>query len=67
MSAIVIRIMGTDRAMVRHHCGERMQHLQTYKLGGHEASDWWCNKCAEAEDMWGNEECPEKPVMPSKP
>ena len=61
MSAIVIRVMGTNRSMVRHHCGQRMQHLETYLLGGIDASDWWCNRCAEAEQMWGDEDDPKTP------
>lgn len=61
MSAIVIKVMGTNRSMVRHHCGNRMQHLQTYMLCGNDASDWWCNRCAEAEQMWGDEDNPKTP------
>ncbi len=34
------------------------QHLQTYQRGGQEASDWWCNRCAEAEELLGDEEHP---------
>jgi hypothetical protein len=58
VTAIVVRVMGTDRALVRHHCGQRMQHLETYLCGGQTASDWWCNSCAEAEEMLGDEEHP---------
>ncbi len=58
MTAQIRRVAGTDRAVVYHHCGTRMQHLQAYLIGNAWASDWWCNKCAEAVDLLGDEENP---------
>jgi hypothetical protein len=61
MTAYVRRVIGTNRALVYHHCGQRMQHMVTYLRGGQEASDWWCNQCAAADEMLGDEDHPQQP------
>ncbi len=58
MTAQVRRVMGTNRGVVYHHCGGRMQHLETYLLCGQNMSDWWCNACAEADAVAGDEDHP---------
>lgn len=58
MTAHVRRVAATDRPVVYHHCGQRMQHLDTYLRGGQQASDWWCNRCAAADELMGDEEHP---------
>ena len=53
MTAHIRHVAGTDRPVVYHHCGQRMQHLETYQLAGGDASDWWCNRCCAAEELRG--------------
>lgn len=67
MTAHIRRVAGTDRPVVYHHCGQRMQHLQTYQLAGGDASDWWCNRCAEADELRGDEENPRPIPKEAKP
>lgn len=69
MSANIRHVVGTNRAVVYHHCGTRMQHLETYLRGGSQASDWWCNRCAAADELLGDEDHPRQvpsTVAPTK-
>lgn len=58
MSCNIRHACQTGAAMVYHHCGQCMQHLDSYLVGGYPASDWWCNRCAEAESLLGDEDYP---------
>lgn len=41
---------------VYHRCGERMLHLSTYlDRSAAWCSDWWCNRCAVAEVVGGDD------------
>lgn len=66
MTAHIRHVAGTDRPVVYHHCGQRMQHLETYQLAGGDASDWWCNRCCAAEELRGDEENPRQVPTPTK-
>lgn len=65
MSAHIRRVVGTNWDWVFCRCGERMLFLNTHQSPAGEASDWWCNRCAESVELLGDEESPRQ-MKPSQ-